>query len=420
MSRSDRRSAARVRWSTGAAFACVACGTCAAGSARAADTPRLSWDQPITCMKDPQGKPVRVQCTKLPDGTMRCLVAPNELEGGGELTHLAPCATEEGLTYERLAPKGGTFVPAVAESPEGYARSERGHAYQVKFDLLNRFYLGASWSPTSQLAGNDASGAPFGFGRGRAEMGLEISLLSPTGRSRHDLRILEGSAAFKDFELTGVLFSYDYQHLHRRPAFWLTSFIGKPRVYPITSPMGWGFRLLGVADRPPAFRDTLDLEFAEIHAAWNPWQSNDLYSHVRFEVGGDLGEFWEDRAKLAHGLSSGATYLGVTGAMHTRLSLGDGGLHSLRFDASYRRPVVAGGVLRDGTFQRLDAVASYEGVLFAIDDQPFSLRVGARAAMRDDPRTDTRSTELGVDVGLRFSFWAPPRVFEPMQELEEP
>ena len=58
--------------------------------------------------------------------------------------------------------------------------------------------------------------------------------------------------AFGDLELRGLLFSYDYQHVHKRPAFWLTTFIGPPQVYAITPGMGWGFRLLNVNDRPPA------------------------------------------------------------------------------------------------------------------------------------------------------------------------
>lgn len=432
MPRSDRKSRLlRAHSSLGAAsaagvtclagLACLACLTWT-GRAAAEELPRLEWGKPVTCMNDPSGNPVRVQCTAQPSGVMQCLVAPNELQGGGELEQVGPCAAPEGMTYAKLAPNGGTFAPAIAESPPGYARSNRGHAYQVKFDLLNRFYVGGSWSPTSQLAGvgSGDSTSPFGFGRGRVEMGIEVSVPSPSGRSRHDFRILDASATFKDFELTGVLFAYDYQHLHRRPAFFLTSFIGEPRLHPITSPMGWGLRVINVADRPPAYRDTLDIEYLELHAAWNPWQSSDLYSHVRFEVGGDVGQLWENRTEIAKGLSSGAAYLGFTSAMHTRLSLGEGGLHSLRFDASYQRPVVLRGELGGKAANRLKAVASYEAVLFAINDQPFSFRLGARASVRDDPRTDTRSTELGVDVGLRFSFWAPPRVFEPMRELEEP
>jgi hypothetical protein len=59
-------------------------------------------------------------------------------------------------------------------------------------------------------------------------------------------------------------------------------------------------------------------------------------------------------------------------------------------------------------------------VLIAVNDQPLSVRLAATGGSRDDPATGARSFELGFSAGLRFSFWAPPRVFQPMQELEDP
>ena len=394
------------------------------GAARADERPALQWSQPIHCMRTPKGEVVRVQCDG-PTTHLHCLVAPNEMEGGGELLHVQECPSIEDIpVYQALIASGATIEAAVAETPPGYARSERGRAFQVKFDLLNRVYVGASWIPSFQKldgAPSPTSGSPFGLGRGQAETGLHISALSTRGRARHDFRILEGTVTFKDLEINGLLFAYDYQHLHRRPAWWLSTFIGPARVHPISPPLGWGFRVLAINDRPPAFRDTLDIEFLEAHAAWNPWQSMDLYSHVRIETGADVGEFWEDRSRVAKsGLKSGVGYVGFSGAIRSRFSLGQGGLHSIQMDLLYRRPTLLAGPNLGDSINKINASFAYEGVLIAINDQPLSVRLAATGSSRDDPAAGVRSFELGFSAGLRFSFWAPPRVFEPMQELEDP
>jgi hypothetical protein len=389
--------------------------------ASAESPPELRWDAPVHCMRDEHMNFVRVQCDGEGDAR-RCLVAPNEMRGGGELTRTRECTrVEDQAEYLKLV-AGAKVVPAVAESEPGYARSERGRAYQVKFDLLNRLYVGASWIPTFQKADprlGTTTSSPFGFSRGQAEMGLHVSVLSPHGRSRHDLRILESTATFSDLQLNSQLFAYDYQQLHRRPALYLTSFFGKPRLHEITSPLGWGFRVLNIADRPPALRSVLDVEGAEAHASWDPWQSNDMYSHVRVELGADTGAYWADRSAITKGLSTGVGYVGFSSAVRTRLSLGEGGLHYLFMDVTYQRPTLLAGPHKGVALNKVNAQVAYEAILFAINDQPFSIRLAATGGERDDPGTGAHAVEFGFSAGLRFSFWAPARVFEPLPELED-
>jgi hypothetical protein len=389
--------------------------------ARAEEPPRLSWDKPVRCMDAPGGVTVRVQCDNGPQGE-RCLVAPDRLAyDGGALDHVQPCASHERLdAYRAMSLRGARVVAALAEAPPGYARSDAGKAFQVKFDLLNRLYLGVAWLPTFQLRNATSLPASFPLGRARAEAGIHVSALSTHARARHDMRILDGSATFDDLELSGVLFTYDYQHLHRRPAHWLSTFVGKPRVHPIVPQLGWGFRLMAVSDRPPAFRDTLDVELGEAHLAWNPWQSSDMYSHIRFEAGADVGEYWQDRAAITGGLDTGSWYLGPTSAVKSRFSLGEGGLHSLSTGFAYRRSSVAKGSGKGEAMNRVEASMAYEGILVAIDDQPVSLRLAAMGASRNALEADVRDVEVKLAAGLRVSFWAPPRVFEPMPEYEDP
>lgn len=402
----------------------LACALASFG-ASADDLRQLDWNKPIRCMKNAKGEEVRVQCVD--DGRggkpRECLEAPNAMTVyTGELERVQPCTVDEDPdVYKKLIVGGARMIPAVAEAPPGYARASNGKVYQVKFDLLNRVFLGVSWLPTVKSTPN---GLPdFSLGRARAETGLQVSYLSHSGRSRHDIHILEGSASLGDMELQGLLFSYDYQHLHRRPSFWLTTFIGPPRVFPVTPGLGWGFRVLNINDRPPAYRDTFDLEVGEGHLAWNPWQSNDMFSHLRIELGGSFGKFWEDRGKISDDSSGGLWYAGLTSAVKFRYSIGEGGLHYIFLDVNYSRPYFADDPYRDGAvsgISRVKAAATYEGIFVAINDQPLSFRFSAIGSSRQDLKTGHQSIEATAMVGLRFSFWAPPRIFEPLPDFEEP
>lgn len=426
----NRRPEARVRTSSSrrfAPFVSVAIVLASSGEAAAQQAEALRWDRPVRCMLGPNDEPVRVQCEGA-RGRERCLVAANRTRTGGELNRVGDCSASEAdsRSYAELVASGATMVPASAETPPGFERSEEGRAYQVKFDLRNRVYVGASWTPTferedARLPSSSSPGeSPFGLGRARVEAGIEVSALSPTGRSRHDLRILDGTAALRDLELRGVLVAYDYQHLHRRPGLWVTTFIGPPAVHELTPPLGWGFRILDVSDRPPAFRDRLDVELNELHLSWSPLQSADLYDRLRVEAGADFGGYWEHRTALGQGLDTGTPYVGLTSAVRSRVSLGEGGLHSIAMDLSYRRPTLLGGERSGAVINRFEANVAYEGVLLALNDQPLSLRLAGMGGARDDPAVGARSVEVGFSVGLRFSLWAPPRVFQPLPELEDP
>jgi hypothetical protein len=399
----------------------VAGAACALISAEAAadpPPPQLSWDRPVRCMTNEEGKTIRVQCeTKA--GQLTCLVASNEAKYGGDLGRTKECESFEGVeAYKKLVKEGAKMVEgAVAEAPPGFARAATGRAYQVKFDLLNRVYLGASWVPTLQLNQETLASPADALGRGQAELGIHISVLSHKGRSRHDIRILEGTATFADLELRGQLFAYDYQHVHRRPAFYLTSFFGRPRLYEVAPPLGWGFRVLRVADRPPALKN---MELAEVHLAWNPWQSEDMYSHLRIEAGADIGKFWEDRNDITKGIGTGSFYAGVGAEAKFRTVLGDSGLHYVFLDLAYHRPNYLDGPKAGEGANNFTLKAAYEGIFIAVNDQPLSFRLSAEGASREDPFSSSRSLEVRAMAGLRFSFWAPPRVFEPLPEFEEP
>ena len=316
----------------------------AAAPARADDVPRLRWDRPVRCLTGPDGKVVRVQCDDDAHPT-ECLVAPNQSTEGVELRRVNECqVVVDPKGYERLVHTGARLTTAVAESPPGFSRSDKGRAYQTKFDLLDRVYVGLAYAPVFSRGG---VGSPVpskvSLGLAQAELGMDASVLSPHGRSRHDFQVLTGALSFTDFHFTGTVFAYDYQQVHRRPAFWVTTFFGEPKVYPAAIPLGWGTRLLNLEDRPPSAPGTFDMEITEFHLSWNPWQSSDMYSRLRLEAGADVGKAWADRGDISNGLSTGRWYAGFTSALRLRVALGDGGLHYLFADVAYGHPTVFAG-----------------------------------------------------------------------------
>ena len=106
--------------------------------------------------------------------------------------------------------------------------------------------------------------------------------------------------------------------------------------------------------------------------------------------------------------------------MKGRLALGDSGLHYANVELEYDHPVYLDGPNQGGSANNVSLKFAYEGVFVAINDQPLSFRASAEGASREDPNTGQRSVEARAMVGLRFSFWAPPRVFEPLPEFEDP
>jgi hypothetical protein len=403
------------------AIIAVCLGLACAGSARAEPVPRLKWERPVRCMEGPDGQVLRIQCDDDAHPT-ECLVAPNTTAEKSELHRVNECVVVPGKqAYSLLGASGARLVTAVAEAPPGFSRSDRGRAYQTKFDLLDRVYVGVGWAPVYTHGGDGKQASGFPFGRAQAELGMDASVLSPRGRSRHDFEVLQGTATFTDLHFNGQVFAYDYQQVHRRPVFWLTTFFGPPHLYPAAIPLGVGFRVFNIDDRPPSARNTLDMEFLEAHVSWNPIQSADMYNRLRLEAGADFGKAWPDRTQLSSGLGGGRFYAGFTSALRSRLSLGEGGLHYLFADLAYLRPtLIADGDLPVRSLNRFKGQLAYEGVLVAINDQPVSLRLQATGAVRDDLAGGSRNVEVGGNAGLRFSFWAPPRVTEPLPELEDP
>ncbi len=387
-------------------------------SALADERPHLAWDRDVYCLTRDDGESVRVQCVEDKAG-ITCFVAPDKTTFGDIIDRTQGCASvPDGVTYERLVASNAKLVPAIAEAPPGYMRDETGRAFQTSFDLANRFYIGASWSPTFVRSGADGSSS-LPLARASMETGIQVSDLSAYRRKRYEYRILEGSVSLSDLEIRGLLFGFDMTHSKRRPSAWITTFVGEPEVHPVAIPFGWGVRLVNVTDRERSQRNALDFEWTEMHMSYSPLLSPNMHDYLRFEVGLSLGQTWLSRTDIGDGLSTGEPYIGGTAAMRGRVGLDSRGMHDITVDATYARPLVVDGPHSGEVFDRLRGSLAYEGVLLAIDDEPLTLRLGAVANTRDDLDHETRSIELTAIAGLRMSFGVPPRDEETLPALEE-
>ena len=68
----------------------AACALITANAAADPLPPQLSWEKPVRCMTNEEGKTVRVQC-ETKDDELVCLVASNEAKDGGELNGIKEC-----------------------------------------------------------------------------------------------------------------------------------------------------------------------------------------------------------------------------------------------------------------------------------------------------------------------------------------
>jgi hypothetical protein len=401
--------AARTAFTALALTTFAALWVCGALTASAyAQTPQLKWGEPVECLTDNENKPVRVQCKHDPDlGGAVCLVAPNRVIGGfsEEPARTWGCSSygDEGA-YQRLIDQGFRMIPALVEAPPGWGRDARGRTFQVTFDLLQRFYIGASWQPTFDLSSREQV-----LGRSSLEVGGISSWYSSYHQERHEVRFLEGSLRMSDLEARGLLLSYDMTARRDVPLLWITTFIGEPKRFDIMLDLGWGMRLLNFVIGPRRYTDVRDVEWGELHMNWTLWKSHDLYNQVRLELGGDLGTAWDDRTAL-----DPSSYIGATAALRGRFTLGQSGLHFLTFDAEGVLPYFTQGVFKQRSTYRMTSTIAYEVIPLAIVDQPLSLRVAASADYREDLSSGDGVWETTLWLGGRFSLWAPPleRTFE--------
>lgn len=375
-------------------------------SARSDGKPHLDWSRDVWCITDQRGQEFRVQDERLSTGGVRLLVAPNEEASGKPLERVAACkrsndwAAAVGPEVAR-APR----VSATAEAPPGWYRDEQGRVFQVSFDLMRRFYLGAGWQPSLDLQRGNQT-----LDRAYVDMGLDASWLDQDSRIRHTIHAAQGWVAFDDLRADGTLFSYELVHASTTPLLRITTFFGQPKRYDTKMDMGFGLRVLHVEHRPHGADDLADVEMGGTHLAWYPWHSSDLFDYVRVTAGASGGGMYQTAAD-----KNERYYLGPTAGLDAYFNVDRGGFHYLDAGVRGAMPVVVDGPSPGKSYYRAGAEAGYEVIFLAVNDQPLSLRVKAGVDWRNDLPGGVPKLEGNVFTGMRFSFWAPARDRTPLR-----
>jgi hypothetical protein len=370
-----------------------------------AGAPALRPDLPVRCLVGPSGT-FRAQCD---EPARRCLVAADAMLDAqghptGPLERADPCAPPA-LQEADLA--GWEIVPALADAPPGYRRDQRQRASQVNFDVNRRFWLGGGWA---------AGGTP-GLPAGVVSAGLRLDHAFPWAGAPAlaRLHVLEGWSAVDGSaaQVSGV--AADVSRAYPHPLLRLTTFFGPPRRYDpplyagvaaealryerLTTRSGARYERLG------AFTGAATLDF---------WRSADLSCFLRLRSGlgfekvsgpqgGDL---------VAHAFLDGDT------------RLDDAGLLSLRGSAGSELVWATGTGPADPLHDRRwrhQARVELERIAFAVNDQPVSVVLQARATQRTDVPDWTQDWTFEATAQLRFNLWAPPlRAAARQEALERP
>lgn len=378
-----------------------------------AELPLLDRDKPFQCLTDGSDRQWRVQCAPddAPADARFCLYAPDaERDEDGAwvkpLERARGCWSSGPFDVNALKAKGFRLVEAVADAPFGWYRDERGRVFQASFDLHRRLWIGVHWWPGREEGDLDSDPAKW------TRFGVDFGLLEYTHFSggygktkvRHRLSLVEGNVTVAPFGARIVAFHYDASLRYKTPLLRLTTFFGKPRRY--DGRLNLGFWAEGgdlEIHKTPAGDEHLWRYFT-FHLTADLWQSADLYSFVR--VRGGVGF---EEAFAATGPDRGALTPGA--ALDVDLTLDAEGKHHVVGEAVYEAPVHLDTYpLVGDRSKRFRGELAYEHILFALNDQPFSVRAAAGASWRDDiPGVLDPGWEYHATVGLRFSLWAPAR-----------
>ncbi|MGB8933455.1 MAG: hypothetical protein WCC48_19590 [Anaeromyxobacteraceae bacterium] len=357
--------------------------------------PALAWGVPSRCLVRGETN-YRIQCD---EKARRCLVAPDaELDpDASPVAQLerAPACLGPALTLADLTSRGYAVVPALAESPPGWYRDERQRAMQVDFDLNARFFLGGGYL----YSGGPWSGDAIVSGGGRLDRPFTWWNAPALAR----MHFLEGWASVDGNHGELLVFGVDASRVYPTPLLRITTFFGKPHRYDPPLYFGlWaeGLRMEFLTTRSgESFDRTM---FAAGAVTVDMWRSRDLSDFIRVRVGGGyeeaLGGDWGSFVPHA--------------ALEGELTLGRNGFHHLRASAQGELLTSSGERLAAALPEnrtRLTVKGEYEVILFALNNQPISLALEAKAVKRDDVPDYPTGWLVQAGAQLRFSLWAPPR-----------
>lgn len=357
--------------------------------------PALGWGLPSRCL-DRGEVYYRVQCD---EKERRCLVAPDaELDPDAvpvAQLERAPACVGPPVTLADLTSRGYAVVPALAEAPPGWYRDERQRAMQVDFDLNARFFLGGGYL----YSGGPWSGNAVIVGGGRLDRPFTWWNAPALAR----MHFVEGWASVDGNHGELLVFGVDASRVYPTPLLRITTFFGKPHRY--DPPLYFGLWAEGLrmefleTEGGKSFDRTM---YASGAVTVDMWRSRDLSDFVRLRVGAGYEE------ALGGQWGSVVPHAAVEG----ELTLGRNGFHHVRASAQSELLTGSGEGLAatlPENRSRLTVKGEYEVILFALNNQPISLALEAKAVKRDDVPDYPTGWLVQAGAQLRFSLWAPPR-----------
>lgn len=391
-----------MRHSVVAAVAACTLAVSARAHADDPEAPIMDHDKPVQCARDVDHHVWRIQC----DATTKvCLYAANEeldadghrVPGAKSLERARDCAFDAPVDRTKLEAEGYHFVAARADAPWGWTRDERGRVFQVNFDLRKRLFFGVGYSPKKILDN------PFESKRTSIDFGL-LSFDAKTDRSRHRVRLVQGSVHMEPFSAEMVLAHYDVSHRFTDPLLRITTFVGTPQRHDLTLDIGGWSEVGGLELHRTPYGNAQLWKHAAAAVTLDLWQSPSQDSYARLRTGLGL-EGQHDEVRGYH------SALTATSAFELDTVLDRDGFHNLRVEVVHELPRYFAQLGDNPTrfSQRMHAKVSYEAIVLAINDQPLSVKLSAGGEKRNDIPGIPNQWAFVADAGLRFSLWAPPR-----------
>jgi hypothetical protein len=381
--------------------ALAAIGVAIAAPAAADDMPTMSPDRPVLCVRDTQGLVWRIQCN---DAQKTCLFAANdELDSDGgrvkPLERARDCELDAPFDRPKLEAAGFKFVSAKVDAPYGWMRDERQRVFQVNFDLKKRMYIGAAYTPLKVLDN------PLESQRTSIDFGLLIYEHYSGGKTpvRHRIKLVEGQVHLQPFSAELVVAHYDISTKFADPLLRVTTFIGPPSRHDLYLNLGLWTEAGGLELHKTDQGNAQLWKHATAQVTLDLWQSARLDSFVRLRT----GFTFEGQHDDVNGYRSAIT---GSSALDFDFVLDPDGFHNLRVELDHEIPRYFTPVGTASRWsQRLRARLQYEAIWIAINDQPLSFVVAAGGEKRDDIPGTPDQWAFVIDLGLRFSLWAPPR-----------
>ncbi len=386
-------------------------------TAARSERPRLVWGAATSCLQDPEGRRIRVQCQDLspadpvaePPPPADCWVAfdcrdrsaPAATCARIERTSWCHDLTYQTDAYQALVSEGHRMVEADPEVQPGWYRDDEGRAFQVVFDLNRRYWIGIGWAMShDERAGTNPARVALGAGFRIDDLDGDLK-----GKTRYTF--LDGHVALAPFEVRATAFRFDRSVWGNDPFLRITTFVGKPRRHDIEAAIG-GWGEAGVLEhRPRGSEQDTNLRFLAGGLTWDLWQDADMTSYFRLRTGVGLEEHF------IGGGDHGRFAITPIGAVEGEFTFDDAGFHHLTWQSTIEAPLGETGIPDDtrlASHIRFANALAYELILIAIDDQPVTLRAEVTGGYRDD-LTDSKLNgwEVAAEVGLRVSLWAPAR-----------